>query len=167
MAITFGIYVKKKKNNNMTMKFTGVHIFIGAVVLSVVASIITGFLIVGTPKDERARSLDAQRVNDLQQIASAIDVLAWNSAEKIPATLDELVTKRDVYVTSIVDPETQIPYEYTVKSEKDFELCATFSLPSTYQQSDTSYPVPMSQRIWDHAIGRTCFSLTVTSNKVK
>jgi hypothetical protein len=61
------------------------------------------------------------------------------------------------------DPETKANYEYVVKSNLVFELCATFAAKSSEGQNMT-YPMyygsPFGQN-WDHEVGRVCFERTI------
>ena len=71
--------------------------------------------------------------------------------EPLPKSLEEL-RKRAVYWQIYPrDPQTGEPYTYTVKDEKTFELCTTFSLPR-----DSNVDV-----FWNHPAGHHCFSINV------
>jgi hypothetical protein len=120
---------------------------------------IAGFFTMGSPGDERARRQDAQRVNDLTQIAYAVDQYAY-VYKTLPQKLEDLTTKRDIYITSITDPVTHAPYEYTVTASNTYELCATFETDSA-QSPDAVTKPPLSElSFWKHGIGRVCYPLT-------
>lgn len=139
------------------MKFKGVHIFIAFVVLSVTASIVAGFMTIGSPKAERARQLDMQRINELQSITYAIDNY-YNTLGKLPASLTDLASQRNVYVQSIVDPATQAPYEYRTSDADSYELCATFDGESVMEPE---YQGAQLQKFWMHTAGYKCYALDV------
>ncbi|MGC2421337.1 MAG: DUF5671 domain-containing protein [Candidatus Acidiferrales bacterium] len=121
--------------------------------LAVVAMIAWGFSSLGAPKTQRTLRADATRVQDLYLLGSEIHN-HWNSNpdldHKLPAQLVELANFR----TS--DPVTGAPYEYHVKGGSQYELCATFSLPSP-QDASISRP-----NIWSHPAGHYCFSMDAT-----
>ena len=61
---------------------------------------------------------------------------------------------------SIADPKTGESYEYNILSETSYQLCALFetdTASSAYQEK----PRIFSEQIWDHGIGRACFTLEV------
>lgn len=151
------------KTNALPMR-----IFTTSVIVIVTAVAIAGLALSGSPQAERMRRLDTQRVNDLQQMSYAIDTY-WSMQQRLPTNLDELQGTRDVYVQNIRDPKTGMPYEYTVTSADSYELCAQFETSSLENPdaSNLSIAVPapprqdMQGRFWSHAVGRTCFPLTV------
>lgn len=139
--------------------------WVGAII--VLASIVGGFLIVGSPTKQRAVRFDNQRVNDLQSIQYQI-VSYWQSKSKLPATLSALNDPL-AGTTVSVDPENQTEYGYSIKSDKSFELCATFSLTSEDARGKGSYGYNtiyqvypgMAQDTWKYTAGRSCFTRTI------
>lgn len=154
------------------MKITGLKIFVGVITLCVVAGIVTAFFVVGLPSTERARRMDLQRVNNLQQISYALD--SYYALKKdIPFDLKELSGVQDVYIETINDPQTKEPYSYHRLGPTRYELCATFELAAS-DATDPNAPrsVPYaggpSDTMWKHAAGNQCFELQVrTADKVK
>lgn len=147
----------------MTRKHLGVRIFIGVISLLVTAAAVTGLVISGSPSLERARRLDERRVSDLQQMSYAMDQF-WNIEKRIPNSIDELRSQRDVYLQGVADPETGEPYEFNIKGDKSFELCANFLTSST--ASEPKSPEPYYSRnggndFWSHPAGRQCYTLEV------
>jgi len=113
-----------------------------------VAVVVTGgFIAAGPPSIERARRLDARAVEDLQGIASAINVYVHRHG-KLPESIDVLAGE------SIARAEPFAgPYDYRVKGEAAYELCATF-------QRDSSESVNRrTNEFWVHGAGRQCFEL--------
>lgn len=154
------------------MKITGLKIFVGAITLCIVAGVVTAFFVVGLPSTERARRMDLQRVNNLQQISYALD--SYYALKKdIPNDLQELSGKQDVYIETINDPQTKEPYSYRKLEATKYELCATFELAA----SDTTDPngprsMPYAggpyDTMWKHSAGRQCFELQVrTAGQIK
>lgn len=141
------------------MKLTFKRSFVIVITLFVVAALAYGIVIAGSPGQERLHRMDEQRLSELQQISSSID-LFYEREGRLPGSLSELQSSRYTYVNAVQDPDTGIPYEYTVRSQTTYELCATFSLP-TPEHPNTYYgPAP---DFWKHDTGRTCYSLTATS----
>lgn len=130
-----------------------------ASVVIVIAAIVIGFFIVGSPAKQRAMRFDAQRMQDLQMIQSNL-VNYWTQKSKIPSQLIELTDSLSGF-TPPTDPDTHQPYEYLVKSALSFELCATFAYPSESAQF-TLKSYPMLYRTdgmdnWSHTSGYVCF----------
>lgn len=106
----------------------------------VVAVLISGFTFLGSPKTQRMLRADQKRVQDLYQIASQANVSWKTNGDKLPEHLDQLQG------VAVSDPITRSTYEYRVLGSSQYELCATFALPS--QDSST----------WRHPAGHYCFT---------
>ncbi|MFA7244765.1 MAG: DUF5671 domain-containing protein [Candidatus Magasanikbacteria bacterium] len=144
-----------------------------ASVLSVIVlgSIIAGFFIVGTPKEQRNRRFDDTRIQGLSSIQSQI-IYQWQQKEVLPEKLTDL--QNDITGFTIPkDPETQADYIYTVKSDLTFELCADFKteLKPNEINSKTDYyyssPVFSTSQNWYHGIGNVCFERTIDPDLLK
>lgn len=151
-----------------------------AATLAVIAAIIAGFFIVGSPATQRARRFDERRVSDLQSIQYQT-INYWQNKNRLPAKLDDLKDNISGY-TPPLDPETQQPYEYTVRSALAFELCADFKTDSNYQDAgyaprllkavplggESIYHDPYGQsQNWSHGPGRACFPRTIDPDLYK
>ena len=149
------------------MKLKPFHVFQALVIFSVLAVVVTGFFVIGSPSEERARKLDQQRVNDLQQVTSAIDqYYNLNNRYQLPSSLLLIQQERNVYVASIVDPKTALPYEYQMIGDMSYQLCATFEQDAQNDPQNPyapkAYPAaPVGPNFWSHTAGRNCFDLTV------
>lgn len=136
-------------------------------VLIVVAVIIGGFVIVGSPAEQRAIRFDEQRVQNLQSIQYQV-INYWQKKSTLPAHLADLNDPISSYVVP-VDPETGNAYGYSVKNANSFELCATFGASSDLENSGQIYNAPMIPALsgqsdsWSHAVGQTCFTRTIDS----
>ncbi len=130
----------------------------GAVIL---LSIVLGITITGSPKQERLMRFDDQRVIALQEIQYQI-INYWQSKEKLPQSLKDLEDPISGFMAQ-QDPQTKQSYEYIVKGENAFELCAVFNLAS----NNTSNIEEMNARLgfgasnWNHEAGRYCFLRTI------
>ncbi|HET8580998.1 MAG TPA: DUF5671 domain-containing protein [Candidatus Paceibacterota bacterium] len=136
---------------------------IGAGVLAL-ATIISGILIMGTPGQVRQYRLDADRVNDLQQIQYQV-VQYWQSKGEMPQTLSALNDSISGFMAP-TDPETSQPYGYSVEGPHSFELCATFDAEAQANAADLSglmagYGSDLMQDTWWHGAGKTCFTRTI------
>ncbi len=121
----------------------------------VIAAIGMGFLFMGTPAQQRVRSLDTQRVRDLQFIQAEItNYLRQNGS--LPDSLSQIETGYpERFLPS--DPETNQPYIYEKKGEQSFVLCASFSL----NPSDLTVPPALSDE-WYYHKGMSCFFRTAS-----
>jgi hypothetical protein len=143
--------------------------------------IIWSFSVMGSPKEQRAWRLDEKRMGDLQNIQYQV-INYWQQKEKLPEKLTDLSNPISGYSLPI-DPEFEQGkvYEYVVKENLSFELCATFTaeMPQGWQENNyggvisvykersdiatSTYPYlggGMNES-WNHKIGRTCFIRTI------
>jgi hypothetical protein len=136
-------------------------IWLARVSLALIAiSVIGAFFIMESPKDQRARKLDDQRVNDLWTVQSAVENYWWQT-EKLPESLDNL---SDDFVLPI-DPENGTVYEYRLIDEDSYELCAEFlfATDSNYSYRGAPYPTPRAERdFYNHKSGRDCFERSIS-----
>lgn len=163
---------------------------IGGIVISFVILLwsgklvpVTSYLIDGVKRIRyaRERTLDAQRVRDLQAIRKAITQY-FTETGKRPTNLDELSQMGAGAPPSTTDPETRQTYEYQVdlRSYSDgraYDLCANFRAPSPLIKIDETPPCPSGSLctlelrlkiinpiapdeiggFWEHPIGRQCW----------
>lgn len=145
------------KNEMKSIQFA-----IGAVVV-VLATLGYGFANVQTPSVVREQRLDATQINDLQQIQGRVqDYYLTNST--LPKTLTEL--GEPLPPTA---PENRAAYKYSIV-EGGFELCATFTQPSTETEMQ-QYTTPFEKDAviknaynWQHGQGETCFKRIINPN---
>lgn len=131
----------------------------------VLASIVSGFFIVGSPAVQRQRRFDDRRISDLQTLQNEI-VNYWQQKEKLPEKLSDLNNSISGFVPPN-DPETNGAYQYKVALPLTFELCADFKTVSsqagqgrTMEQPAPYYAEPYQQN-WSHGLGEVCFSRTI------
>ena len=139
-----------------------------AIALSVViiGFICLSFAIMGSPFKQRLLKIDSRRVSDLQNIQYQV-LNYWQSKEKLPASLDDLVDSLS-YNKVPVDPATQSQYEYRAIPPFSFELCATFDLPSEESVKSIARPEFSGDyefENWKHEKGRTCFERTIDPDR--
>lgn len=162
----FGYYMWDLKRNELKSKTPKIlAIIMGIVVL---VSIILGFVIVGTPTDQRERRFDDQRVSDLQILQSQI-VDYWAKKDVLPTSLDLL--ENDIIGFSVpTDPKTKEFYEYKIIDSLSFELCAVFSRSnedSGTVRQEYEYPYGKFQENWNHESGRYCWTRNIDPDLYK
>ena len=118
---------------------------IGAVVV-VVASVIAGLLISGSPEEQRQLRADDERVNDLRRLSNVIERY-YRETESLPA---DLTTLLNGWISQEIprDPATDAPYGFELTGATAYSLCADFALESRPDR----HP-----EFWDHGVGRECF----------
>lgn len=134
--------------------------FIYTVISIVSLSVIAGFFIIDSPKEKRLRDSDQIRIQNIQYIQSEV-INHFLAKDELPGTLGGL--RKDISIPS--DPETRMPYEYSIKNKNTFELCASFSLPSLPADGkNVAIPKPAygpygpyDESYWNHQAGRKCF----------
>lgn len=116
----------------------------------VVAAVIAGLWLIGSPAEQRQQRLDERRVSDLEQLSQAV---YWhrNQRRALPASTSDLVNGRRLSRLPF-DPSTEEPYEYRVTGERRFELCAVFATPSRSEDA---------KDFWHHEAGRHCYEFDV------
>lgn len=149
-----------------------IRYFVGLIVAMILANVITGFFMIGSPQKERLARFDAQRANDLQMMQNEV-LNFWQKKSRLPATLDEL--KNDI--TGFVpphDPQTGAAYEYNTVGPLKFELCATFVTASSdvIKGMTRAVPYPVLYNYeglgnWEHTIGRVCFTRTIDPERFR
>ncbi|MFA6340648.1 MAG: DUF5671 domain-containing protein [Candidatus Paceibacterota bacterium] len=142
----------------------------GTIIVSLVmlAAIVYGVIMIGSPATQRARMMDETRVSDLNSIQSQIVYSQWENKGVVPETLDALREPISNYIVP-TDPETKESYEYKKISKNSFELCATFKTEVgtttinsiTGKHISSPYPYELTNENWQHGIGRTCFTRTI------
>ena len=165
----FGYYILDIKNKAPH------KIFAYAVSAVMLIAIVVGFFLVGSPKEERARKFDDQRVQHLQFIQSEI-INFWIKKAALPKTLDEL---NDPIRGAVIpkDPESGAEYIYEVVDKENFKFCATFNLPSLDQTANApkraipaAYPLEniyYGNENWTHGQGQTCFDRKIDKDLYK
>ena len=176
----FGYFMYDLKKANTPLRQDKLFAWLAAAV--VLASIVGGFLIMGTPGEARAKKMDAQRITDLQNIQWQV-VSYWQQKEKMPKALTDLTDRLGGWQAP-KDPQTSATYEYVLDKDLTFELCANFSRNNLGESkklkgrggygSNTSiaYPTPIYDGVsgtatdnWEHNAGKVCFTRTIDPDK--
>ncbi len=137
------------------------------VAFGVLASVFSGFFIIGSPTTQRLYRADDQRVADLQSVQWQV-VSFWQQKEKLPVQLTELEDSISGFIVP-VDPETNVPYTYRTTATASFELCTIFNKESRDRSSvngSISMPYPvMEGENWTHPAGEYCFKRTIDPDR--
>lgn len=139
-----------------------------AIVASIVvlASIVLGFVLVGSPAQQRKVRFDDQRISDLSTIQYEITNYYQTKNGTLPVNLSDLTNTLSGF-TAPVDPSTGAAYEYNAKDGLTFELCATFEAEAVGENNKSAFAVPYREYganyygNWTHGVGRTCFERTI------
>ncbi len=130
----------------------------------IIAAIIAGLYVSGSPANRRRITLDERRVSSLTQLSNALDMYVQTRRE-LPPTLDALAQAQSYLLTELRDPTTGAFYEYRTLSTSTYELCATFDLPT--QEDQQPVPLPPTKdfagnpTFTAHTAGRNCYELRV------
>lgn len=170
-AIVFVYYMFDRKENTGKKTVSISLAWVGIII--VLAAIIGGFVIVGSPTKQRQLRADIQRVNDLQNVQWQI-VSFWQTNGKLPATLTDL--KDSISYSNIPkDPETKASYGYNMIASTTFSICADFARKNEDTKgrgpyggsyaTDVSMSYPASDMFidkdgetnWEHDGGYVCF----------
>ena len=160
-ASVFAYYLREIRNEIEGLERHAWRVFAATLVF---LSIALGFIVIGSPADQRARREDMQRVSDLQGIQWQI-VNYWQQKQVLPANLSDLNDSISGYKAP-ADPKTGEAYEYRRSGGLSFSICATFGRESLLARSTRPgfYVPEMSMRtpdVWEHKAGRTCFEKSI------
>ncbi len=129
--------------------------FVIASLVLVIAGIGVGFGVLGSPARQRRISLDAERIQDLNAIASQLQFQAQEPG-KAESNLPEQLPEN---LKLSRDPVTGDLYEYRRIDESTYELCATFTTDSREYGEGQSW----LDAQWQHPEGRYCFEIEASS----
>lgn len=121
----------------------------GLAAVLVLAVVIIGLRITGSPDAARRQQADKRRIEHLREIAAAVN-LYWTRRQEVPPTLEDVSASGQPPLPRR-DPVSTEPYEYRAVDRRTFELCANFEQPSEAQPRGD---------FWQHQAGRQCFQLS-------
>ncbi len=132
----------------------------------ILAAIVGGFFVTGSPAKQRMVRLDSQRVSDLMDIQYQV-ISYWQNKDVLPSDLSLLSNSINGFGAPL-DAVTGEAYEYKVLGDYQFELCATFDTENTDNISPDPYrymgemavPIKPGTENWNHSAGRSCFERT-------
>jgi hypothetical protein len=129
----------------------------------VLASIVWGFAVLGSPATQKLYKYDLVKINNLQEINNYITSFYAENG-KLPENLEN--TGNIGYYPNFVDPQTNKPYEYIKKDALNYSLCAEFNKASDSRLDKLSTPsaYPYGGISGIHPAGRHCFEQKVNTN---
>jgi hypothetical protein len=143
---------------------TGRQVLAGVVSVVVLAAVVTGVVILGSPSEERARRIDRRLVEELSSIKTAVDSY-YSKNGILPASLNELWQGSPGLDLNgpfdvIRDPVPPNAYRYRVVAVDAFELCGTFERASEPRVSS-------GVDVWQHSSGDHCFTRKVAKRSTQ
>lgn len=158
----FGYYLWNLRAETMASRDPRMRMLVFGAIAAVVGVVIVGFVVAGSPFQERLRRFDERRAQDLQQIQWQI-VNYWQRKERLPETFENLRDDISGYAVPS-DPEDGSAYGYSIRGDVRFELCANFKTAS--EETDRGAPKPAfpdgrDLETWRHGIGKVCFKRTI------
>jgi hypothetical protein len=161
-ATVFGYYLWDLKKKDKASDVPKMIVWIVGAVM--VAGIIFGFVLFGSPVRQRDLRFDEQRVSELQQIQNDA-ANYWQQKKVLPKDLTELSA---IGYAMPKDPDTGKQYEYTITGEFSFKLCADFKTVLSEKTVSENTPYYYTQaglktlpQYWVHGAERTCFDTTI------
>ncbi len=160
-GIIFGYYLDDVRRETPTKSAKYFAWGTGVLVLAVVVG---GFFLVGSPTTARLMGFDQQKTSDLQETQYQI-VNYWQSKEKLPNSLSDLNDDISGFMVPL-DPQTGENYEYNVIDAENltFELCAEFNKQGSDMYGEARPVTPAGKGLsenWSHPEGRHCFERTI------
>lgn len=149
----FMYYLHDLKGNITNRKMIG-----WAVSIIVILSLVSSFLIIGSPKEVRDLRFDQEKVNDLSMIQNQI-IQYWQTKDSLPLELSAL-NDSVIGFTVPTDAQTGEDYEYQVLEKYTFNLCAVFN-----EEGDSQYRYKDDS--WKHEAGKVCFERTIDPDRFK
>jgi len=116
--------------------------------IAMIAAVVVGLIVIGSPGEFRMRRFDERRETDLSSISGAVRTYRLTH-ESLPQQLGDL---QSAITHSLKDPVGR-PYEYAIKDEFSYELCAEFDTTT-----DTLTATRFSSVFEKHGSGRQCFA---------
>jgi hypothetical protein len=133
--------------------FSGGRLLVITAAVAVVAAVVVGVVVLGSPGVAREKKLDAVRVADLAAIEGLISSYA-RQHKSLPPDLAAL-NREPGYLVPRKDPESAMPYEYEILGEDTYRLCAQFRKPSSRDLPENVYSL---ENTWVHGAGQQCFN---------
>ncbi len=150
----YNLYDLRRKDYDTRSQVSLISLIV--VIILGLAAIVGGFVIMGSPAKARLYGYDNQRVNDLSSLSYQVQDY-YTTNKKLPSDLSEPQFQQ------FKDPETKQPYEYSTASDKQYQLCAAFSLDSPSQADGRNYMGP--EAWYYHKAGRQCYKLEAQDQK--
>lgn len=144
-AAIFSFYFYDIKREEVKGKVDkGIKMYFIISLAFVIAVFVTSIFLVESPKETRARKLDQNVINQLNNIANITNNY-FDIQKKLPESLDILVNNKEYFLLEkdITNPGDNKRFEYKVISPMTFELCTNFLTTNIDEKStavDFYYP---------------------------
>jgi len=125
-------------------------------VVIILASIVWGFSVLGSPRSQQLLKYDMQKVNDLININGLV-INYYQLKGTLPKTLS------DMAYSNIVDSQSGKPYQYEKTGETTYNLCAEFNKAANDKYNPSTYPYDDFIRV--HPAGRYCYGRTINPSQ--
>lgn len=147
--------------------------FVWVASAAVIAVIITGFFVAGSPFKQRLVRFDQEKTAHLQTVQWQI-LNFWQQKDELPQSLEQLQDPLSGFIVPR-DPQTNEPYIYRVTGPLAFEICANFNLSSEETEIGKvryAYPTPpvppeVVDANWEHGPGEKCFLRTIDPERYR
>lgn len=166
VGLVFAYYLLDLKTKRVKIAKLPKTFGIIAIVI-VLASLVAGFGVMGSPITQRQIRYDQQKISDLQGIQWQV-INYWQQKGALPNDLSEL---SDPISSYMVPPDPQGgSYEYRKVGTLSFELCAEFNRSSKDDIKNRSISRPyitepyfygVDSGGWEHEQGKKCFERTI------
>ncbi|MDA3839810.1 MAG: DUF5671 domain-containing protein [Patescibacteria group bacterium] len=131
--------------------------------LIVVVALISAFIFVESPTEARERRIDNEILSRLDNINMGLEQYYLENSG-LPETLDEMLQESSfIKSDKIKDPRKNEVFQYEVIEDREYKICANFSLSNEGSDSDYSYAY-LNER-WPHPLGEYCFTKNVENLK--
>ncbi len=139
------------------VKDKGIKLYSIISILAVISVFAIALFLVESPAQVRDKKLDAEIINDLINIESALNQF-YKQQERLPNDLTEL-KNQVIFITdeNLQDPETGQPYQYQALSEDQYRLCGQFRTSNLTDQDEIYYA-----KSWIHDQGEQCFDKEIS-----
>lgn len=133
--------------------------FFGSLVI-ILTTFVASLFIVESPTVARNRQIDQMVINNFAEIDNNLNNY-YQLYKKLPVDFTALKSEYSYLIDdSFKNPRTREVYKYQVKSDREYELCATF-LTDTTAKSDGQMKTYYDDGRWPHTIGYQCLSQKV------
>lgn len=123
------------------------------------ASIIWGFSVLGSPQNQRLLKYDEQKISNLTEINYQIENY-WTEKSVLPDSLADLSGANEYFVAP-TDPQNNSEYVYKKTGALSYEICATFNKASRGLENEKNIPAVSKGTSWNHPAGDYCFKETI------
>ena len=128
----------------------------------IIASIVWGFVVLGSPWTRRQINYDMEKITALQNISSSVQGY-YNNEGKLPQTVSDIISFSGASdYLNFTDGQTGKKYEYIKIGNTTFSVCADFNKKSTQENLTQPYDVPGIVNLTTHPAGHYCFNEVVS-----